>query len=179
MPAPSAAPTVAVPARTRGIRRPGQPGRPRSPPRTRRPVAIAPGRVRRAASSTVWIAGALLAVIVLVGLFFAAGNSSAAPPRPPWPVQRDAATDRHADPHGRPGATGPQPAGVHKWDTLFGGECLQPYASPWDEEFTVADCAAPHAAQLVYRRPRGRPPPRSPTRNPRPRESTCSAPQPA
>ncbi|TFD75059.1 hypothetical protein E3T48_12245 [Cryobacterium fucosi] len=40
---------------------------------------------------------------------------------------------------------------MHKWNTLFGGECLQPYLSPWEEDFTVADCAAPHAAQLVYR----------------------------
>jgi hypothetical protein len=34
---------------------------------------------------------------------------------------------------------------------MFGGECIDPYGSPWDEEFTVVDCAAPHAAQLVYR----------------------------
>ena len=36
-------------------------------------------------------------------------------------------------------------------DTLFGGECLDPFSSPWAETFTVVDCAAPHAAQLVYR----------------------------
>ena len=47
--------------------------------------------------------------------------------------------------------TGPQPAGVHAWNTLFGGECVDPYTDPWAEEFTVVDCAAPHAAQLVYR----------------------------
>ena len=41
--------------------------------------------------------------------------------------------------------------GVHAWDALFGGECLEPFAGPWQEEFTVVDCAAPHAAQLVYR----------------------------
>jgi hypothetical protein len=40
---------------------------------------------------------------------------------------------------------------VYAWDQLGGGECLQPYVSPWEEEFTVVDCAAPHAAQLVYR----------------------------
>ena len=40
---------------------------------------------------------------------------------------------------------------MHAWNTLRGGECLQPYTSPWDEEFTVVDCATPHAAQLVYR----------------------------
>ena len=46
---------------------------------------------------------------------------------------------------------GPQAAGVHAWNTLRGGECLQPYSSPWAEEFTVIDCATAHAAQLVYR----------------------------
>ncbi|MEB0004811.1 large membrane associated protein, partial [Cryobacterium sp. RTC2.1] len=50
-----------------------------------------------------------------------------------------------------PAPTAAQPVGVHAWQTLFGGECLQPYVSPWEETFTVADCAAPHQAQLVYR----------------------------
>jgi hypothetical protein len=40
---------------------------------------------------------------------------------------------------------------VHPWNALFGSECIEPYVSPWEEEFTVVDCAAPHAAQLVYR----------------------------
>lgn len=40
---------------------------------------------------------------------------------------------------------------MHAWDTLFGGECIDPFESVWAEEFTVVDCAAPHAAQLVYR----------------------------
>jgi hypothetical protein len=40
---------------------------------------------------------------------------------------------------------------VHEWDQLGGGECLEPYVSPWEEEFTVIDCAAPHTGQLVYR----------------------------
>ena len=37
------------------------------------------------------------------------------------------------------------------WDTLYRGECLQPYTTSWAEKFTVVDCASPHAAQLVYR----------------------------
>ena len=40
---------------------------------------------------------------------------------------------------------------MHAWNTLFGGECIDPFGSAWAEEFTVVDCAAPHAAQLVYR----------------------------
>ena len=45
--------------------------------------------------------------------------------------------------------SGPLAAGVYDWDALAGGECLEPYLDPWQEEFTVADCAAPHAAQLI------------------------------
>jgi hypothetical protein len=48
-------------------------------------------------------------------------------------------------------ATGPAAAGVHPWTDLRGGECLDPFGSPWDETFTVVDCAAPHAAQLISR----------------------------
>lgn len=47
--------------------------------------------------------------------------------------------------------TGPLAAGVHPWTELRGGECLDPFTSPWDESFTVVDCAAPHAAQLIAR----------------------------
>ncbi|HEU5223396.1 MAG TPA: septum formation family protein [Candidatus Lumbricidophila sp.] len=46
-------------------------------------------------------------------------------------------------------ATGPLAPGEHKWDALFGGECLDPYNDAWAETFTVVDCATPHAAQLV------------------------------
>jgi hypothetical protein len=50
-------------------------------------------------------------------------------------------------------ATGPLGAGTYAWDQLRGGECLDPFESPWSEEFTVVDCAAPHAAQLVFAAP--------------------------
>ena len=40
---------------------------------------------------------------------------------------------------------------MHAWNTLFGGECIEPLESVWAEEFTIVDCAAPHAAQLVLR----------------------------
>lgn len=46
---------------------------------------------------------------------------------------------------------GPVEPGEHRWDDLLGGECLDPYTDPWQEEFTVVDCAEPHAAQLVHR----------------------------
>ena len=50
-----------------------------------------------------------------------------------------------------PVAAGPAAVGEHKWDQLRGGECLDPFTSPWAEKFTVVDCAAPHPAQLVLR----------------------------
>ncbi|BDZ45289.1 septum formation family protein [Naasia aerilata] len=46
---------------------------------------------------------------------------------------------------------GPVAPGVYDWDRLGGGECLEPYTSPWERQFTVVDCAAPHTAQLVAR----------------------------
>src|SRR6185437_14122845 len=48
----------------------------------------------------------------------------------------------------KPGA--PQPVGVSKWSTLGGGECIQPFTTPWAETFTIVDCGTPHAAQMVY-----------------------------
>jgi hypothetical protein len=48
-------------------------------------------------------------------------------------------------------AVGPIAAGVHGWDELRGGECLDPYTSPWAETFTVVGCAVAHPAQMVFR----------------------------
>ena len=98
-----------------------------------------------------WIGGAILIVLIIIGLFFvgiglgggstpAATDSGSATPNAA-PVATEAP----------PAATGPLAAGVHSWSAMFGAECLEPYTSPWDEEFTVVDCATPHTAQLVYR----------------------------
>ena len=88
-----------------------------------------------------------MAALVLVGLFFlgtqlsgGGGGAASAPSETPTPTEAPVAAP-----------TAPQPAGVHPWNTLFGGECIDPFESAWAEEFTVVDCAAPHAAQLVYR----------------------------
>jgi hypothetical protein len=46
---------------------------------------------------------------------------------------------------------GPVAPGTYHYDELLGGECLDPYQSPWQDEYTVVDCETPHAAQLVTR----------------------------
>ena len=46
---------------------------------------------------------------------------------------------------------GPLVPGVYQWDALLSGECLEPYVSPWEQEFTVVDCDTPHTAQLTKR----------------------------
>jgi hypothetical protein len=88
----------------------------------------------------VWGGGVLLAVVILFSLFFLGQRIGSSPAIVPTPT-----------PTPTPAPTKAQAPGVHVWNTLFGGECLQPYTSPWDHEFTVVDCATPHAAQLAYR----------------------------
>jgi hypothetical protein len=104
----------------------------------------------RAMRVLIWVAAGLLALVLLIGLFFLGqqlGGASAPAPAP----SSTATPTPTSTPTPTPEAVGPQGHGIHKWDALGGGECLQPYTSPWEEEFTVVDCAAPHAAQLVYR----------------------------
>ncbi|PJJ73544.1 hypothetical protein CLV46_3137 [Diaminobutyricimonas aerilata] len=100
-----------------------------------------------------WAAGALLAVIALIGLYLLGTRLRPAPEPTPTPSVTPSATPTPTptptvEP---PVAVGPLPPGVHEWDALQGGECLAPFASAWDEEFTVVDCATPHPAQLVDR----------------------------
>ncbi|MDJ0339683.1 hypothetical protein [Cryobacterium sp. PH31-O1] len=112
-------------------------------------------RSRRGASGVsqaalVWTAVGLLAIIVLVGLFYL-GQRLVARPAPVAAPTTSASATPTPTPIPAPEITAMQPAGVHQWNALFGGECLEPYVSPWEEEFTVVDCAAAHTSQLVYR----------------------------
>ncbi|MBC7590162.1 MAG: septum formation family protein, partial [Salinibacterium sp.] len=44
---------------------------------------------------------------------------------------------------------GPVAVGDHSWDELLGGECLTVYESPWQETYTVVECAQDHPAQML------------------------------
>jgi hypothetical protein len=70
-------------------------------------------------------------------------GASASPSATPTPTPTPTPTVQ-------PKPAGPQPAGTHPWNTLGGGECIEPFTTPWAETFTVVDCAAPHSAQMVY-----------------------------
>jgi hypothetical protein len=100
----------------------------------------------------VWLAAGLVAALALIGLF-ALGTRlpalSAAPVATPSPTPSATPTPTPT-PTVTPKPAAALPAGVHPWNALGGGECLQPYTNPWAETFTVVDCATPHAAQLVY-----------------------------
>ncbi|NUU06084.1 septum formation family protein [Leifsonia sp. C5G2] len=103
------------------------------------------------------MAGGLAVLLVLIGLFalgtripslfgaaqpVPAASTSATPTPKPTPTPTPVATVTP-----KPAPVG---AGTHPWDALGGGECVQPFTSVWAQEFTVVDCATPHAAQLVY-----------------------------
>ena len=94
------------------------------------------------------VAGALVVVLALVGVFLLGTRTPGILPQPEVkPVEVDTAPD----PVAAPPAVGPVAPGVHAWNDLLGTECIEPFASAWEEEFTVVDCATPHAAQLVSR----------------------------
>ncbi len=135
------------------------------------PMAVPPADPRqRRKVALLLTALAVIAVLVLGALFFlgmrlasqpAAGPAAEATAEPtptPTPTPTPSPTPSETPtptptPTEDPGtaAAGPVAPGVHAWDDLRGGECLDPYASPWEEEFTVVDCANPHPAQLVHR----------------------------
>jgi hypothetical protein len=156
-----------TPARKgKAAREPRAPRAPRAPKRPRKaggavPVDGSDAPPRRSDQRRkiilLLIALGLAAVLALAALFFlgvrlgAGGPAPQAAPTPaatPTPSETPSPTPTPTE---EPAAAGPVEPGTHAWDDLRGGECLAPYASPWEEEYAVVDCAEPHPAQLVYR----------------------------
>jgi len=121
-------------------------------------VATIPGEVARdvpreplsrVQKTLIWVAGGLVAALALTGLFFA--GRELGPVLAPAPVAAPSPSPSATPDVPEVPALGPVATGVHAWDELLGTECIDPFTTAWDEEFTVVECAAPHAAQLVFR----------------------------
>jgi len=98
------------------------------------------------------VAGGLVAVLALVALFLLGTRLPALLGSPAEPAPTESTEPRPSpSPSAVEIAEGPVAPGVWKWDELQGGECLEPLDDIWAEEFTVVNCAEPHAAQLVFR----------------------------
>lgn len=123
-------------------------------PQTAGATALRSARTRPSLTSgqrsLLWAAAVLVAILVLLALFAIGRRLPALFAAPPAPVATSTPTPTPTPEPVDP-ADGPQPAGEHAWDRLRGGECLEPYESAWQEEFTVVDCAEPHTAQLLVR----------------------------
>ncbi|WP_309713073.1 hypothetical protein [Pseudolysinimonas sp.] len=97
------------------------------------------------------VGGGLLAVIALIALFLLGTRLPDLLGPAPAVVASPTPTPT---PTRTPLAIGPVEPGTYDWDELLGGECLEPYdveTGAWAEEYTVVDCATPHAAQMVFR----------------------------
>lgn len=96
----------------------------------------------------IWIAGSLVAVLALLALFLVGTKLPDLLGPAPAVIETPSMTPTPT-PTVLP--VGPVAVGVHRWNQLLGGECLSPYAGPWENEYTVVDCETPHPAQLVAR----------------------------
>lgn len=113
-------------------------------------------RLDRTQRALLWVAGSLAAILALIGLFLLGTRIpewTAAEPEPEPTVEPLPEPEPEPEPDPLEGVPDgvPLPPGEWEWSLLRGGECLEPWVSPWEEQFTVVDCAEPHAAQLILR----------------------------
>ncbi|MDJ0333765.1 septum formation family protein [Salinibacterium sp. G-O1] len=109
------------------------------------PRRAAPNVMPRSQKILIGAAGGLVAVLALVALFLLGmriGGGSAVTEAVATPAPEPIATQSAP-------AVGPLADGDHAWDELLGGECLTAYESPWQDTYTVIDCAEPHTGQLL------------------------------
>jgi len=118
-----------------------------APPRAPKPPR---GRLPKSQRIGLGVAAGLVAATVLAALFFVGTRIADAPPaaQPDPSVSEAPAPPPVEEPVAQVGPVAP---GLHDWHELLGTECIEPYTSAWEQEFTVVDCATPHGAQLVYR----------------------------
>jgi hypothetical protein len=94
------------------------------------------------------VLGGLLALLAIVALFFLGVRL----PDLLGPAPAIVAPTGTPSPSASPAIVlGPVAPGEYAWNELLGGECLDPFESPWQETFVVVECADPHPAQMVHR----------------------------
>jgi len=107
-----------------------------------------PGTLGKRPRILLWIAGAIVAVLALIGIFLLGTRLpdllAPAPIVTPTPTPTPTPTET-VEP------VGPVEPGEYRWDDLLGGECLDPYVDAWQDEYTVVDCAEAHGGQLIAR----------------------------
>jgi hypothetical protein len=125
---------------------------PRPAPRGAR-VTTAPAHVSTAQKVMISVLGGVVAVLALVALFFLGTKVPELIGAAPAVASSSPSASRSPSPSPTPtvAAVGPVAPGIHGWNSLLGGECLDPFTTPWAEKFTVVDCAVAHPAQMVFR----------------------------
>jgi hypothetical protein len=93
------------------------------------------------------VAGALIAALILVGLYFFGQHLGAAAALAPTAAGTSTASATPTP----AGTGGPAAPGVQQWTALQGGECIQPFSSAWALTFTVVACTADHDAEMVFK----------------------------
>jgi hypothetical protein len=127
---------------------------PRTPSATA-PWAVGPRAMPRPQKILIGVAGALVAGLALVALFLLGmriGQNAPTAGATADPSPTPSATAPGTPAPGTPAAdapAGPLDPGEYSWDELLGGECLTFYESPWQDGYTVVDCAELHTGQLL------------------------------
>lgn len=111
--------------------------------------AVGPAGVSRSQKILLSAVGGLVAVLALIALFIVGTRLPALLAHKAPVVLSSPSASPTPTSTAKP--IGPVANGVHPWTALLGGECLDPYTTPWAETFTVVDCAKPHPAQMVFR----------------------------
>jgi hypothetical protein len=93
------------------------------------------------------VAAGLIAVLILLGLFFLGRHLGEAAAQVPVPVKSHGATAVPTP----AGTGGPAAPGTQQWSALQGGECIQSFSSAWAQTFAVVSCTADHGAEMVFK----------------------------